>query len=91
MRWYPEFDSLTDRSDLKNTLRQLNEREATVIYLKFHAGLSQSEIGKRLGVSQRHVARLQRNALGKLRQGLTGANGSRKAPGWRERSLNSSP
>ena len=38
--------------------------------MKFYSGLSQTEIAKRLGISQMHVSRLQRNALSKLKEGL---------------------
>ena len=40
---------------------------------KFYAELSQSEIAARLGISQMHVSRLQRSALGKLKQSLVGS------------------
>lgn len=68
----PQFNASGDRIDLKNTMSRLSKREKTIIYLKFYAGLSQSEIGRRLGVSQMHVSRLQRSALDKLKQGLLG-------------------
>ncbi|MCI0797792.1 MAG: RNA polymerase sigma factor SigB, partial [Chloroflexi bacterium] len=35
-----------------------------------YSGLSQSAIAQRLGISQMHVSRLQRNALGKLKLSL---------------------
>ena len=66
----PQFDKLSDRMDLNQTLSCLGQRERTIIYLKFYAGLSQTEIAKRIGISQMHVSRLQRDALGKLRQEL---------------------
>ncbi len=69
----PTFDQLTDRIDLTNTLGCLSERETTIISLKFFSGLSQAEIGGRMGISQMHVSRLQRHALEKLRVGLVGA------------------
>ena len=69
----PEFDRSSNKIDLTNTLDCLNQREKTIIQWKFYLGLSQSEIAKRLGISQMHVSRLQRDALGKLRQDLTRA------------------
>jgi len=68
----PQFGKLSNRMDLINTFGCLNNREKTIIYLKFYGGLSQTEIAKRLGISQMHVSRLQRHALNKLRQDLTG-------------------
>ena len=66
----PQFDNLAERMDLMDTLGSLTERENNIIRLKFYSGLSQSEIAARLGISQMHVSRLQRNALGKLRVSL---------------------
>ena len=66
----PQFDRLSDVMDLINTLGCLDNREKTVLYLKFYADLPQTEIGRRLGISQMHVSRVQRNALSKLRQDL---------------------
>ena len=66
----PQFDRLSDRMDLADTISCLDKREKTILYLKFFAGLSQADIAKRLGMSQMYVSRLQRHALGKLKQGL---------------------
>lgn len=68
----PAFDRLSDRMDLTNTLQCLDQREETIVYLKFYAGLSQTKIAERLGISQMHVSRLQRRALEKLREVLAG-------------------
>ena len=68
----PAFDQISDRMDLSNTLQCLDQREKTIVYLKFFAGLSQTKIAKRLGISQMHVSRLQRRALDKLREALAG-------------------
>jgi RNA polymerase sigma-B factor len=68
----PQFDQMVDRLDLNSCLHALDERERTIIYLKFYSGLTQSEIAARLGISQMHVSRLQRCALGKLRLTLAG-------------------
>ena len=67
----PGFHNLSDRVDLANPRDTLNKREKTIIHLKFYVGLSQAETAKRLGISQMHVSRLQRNALSKLRRHLT--------------------
>ena len=65
------LEALADRLDLTNGISCLDQREQTVIALKFYDGLSQTKIAARLGVSQMHVSRLQRAALGKLRVLLT--------------------
>ena len=66
----PEFDRRSDQIDLTDTLGCLSQREKSIIRWKFYAGLSQTEIAGRLGISQMHVSRLQREALSKLRRNL---------------------
>ena len=66
----PQFEKLEDRMDLGQTFCSLTKREKAIIYMKFYVGLSQTEIAKRLGISQMHVSRLQRHALGLLKEAL---------------------
>ena len=66
----PDLEFLAQRMDLKVALREVDPREQKILYLKFFSGLSQSAIAQRLGISQMHVSRLQRNALAKLKQSL---------------------
>ena len=66
----PEMEALAERLDLKTALGSVDAREQAIIYLKFYSGLSQSAIAQRLGISQMHVSRLQRHALGKLKLSL---------------------
>ena len=68
----PELEGLAETLDLKSALRRLDSRDQTIIRLKFRFGLSQAAIGERLGISQMHVSRLQRNALNKLKTALLG-------------------
>jgi len=51
---------------LERTLRALPERERLLLHLRFSEDLSQSEIARRVGVSQMHVSRLLRRAMGRL-------------------------
>ena len=67
-----ELNELPEKIDLLNTVNGLDEREKTIVRLKFYSGLSQSEIAARLGISQMHVSRLQRSALGRLKLSLAG-------------------
>ena len=68
----PELEALPNRLDLDNARRCLDEREKAIIYLYYYKDLSQTEIAKRLALSQMHVSRLQRGALGKLGRVLRG-------------------
>ena len=66
----PDLEGLADKLDLETALGGLDSREHSIIYWKFYSGLTQSAISQRLGISQMHVSRLQRNALSKLRLSL---------------------
>ena len=68
----PDLESLADELDLKEALLSVDPREQEIIYLKFYSGLSQTAIAARLGISQMHVSRLQRHALSKRKEELTG-------------------
>lgn len=50
----------------------LTEREREVIHLRFAEGLSQSEIGDRIGVSQMQVSRDMRRGLARLLEAVQG-------------------
>ena len=51
---------------------ELTEREELVLRLRFGAGLTQSEIGERLGVSQMQISRISRGAVAKLLAAVRG-------------------
>lgn len=61
---------LEDRANLERAFQVLTGRERVIIYLRFYESVSQTEIAKRLNVSQMHVSRLQAKALEKLRSVL---------------------
>ena len=49
-------------------LRALPVRQRVILRLRFEEDLTQAEIAARLGISQMHVSRLLRQALGRLRE-----------------------
>jgi RNA polymerase sigma-B factor len=55
------------RLALGPALACLDARSQTIVALRFHGNLTQSEIADRIGVSQMHVSRLLTRALGVLR------------------------
>ena len=57
-----------ERVLLTQLLDSLDERERTIVYLRFYEDLSQSEIAERVGMSQVHVSRLLRRALRELKE-----------------------
>lgn len=48
-------------------LRELDQAEREVLYLRFVKGLTQSQIGREIGYSQMHVSRILRGTLERLR------------------------
>lgn len=59
-----------DRLVVLEALRTLDKRRRAILHLRFFAGLSQADIGRRLGISQIHVSRLLRSGLDELRAHL---------------------
>jgi len=59
-----------DRLALSDALRSLHPREREVVRLRFVEDLSQAQIADRTGLSQVHVSRTLRGALGRLRDQL---------------------
>ena len=66
----PQLESLEDRANLERAFDVLSGRERIILFLRFYESVSQTEIAKRLNVSQMHVSRLQQKALEKLRNFL---------------------
>ena len=62
------YDLTEKRMILERILPILSDREREIIQCTFIEGLSQKETGERIGLSQMHVSRLQRNAIKKLQQ-----------------------
>ncbi|TFB23918.1 RNA polymerase sporulation sigma factor SigF [Filobacillus milosensis] len=52
-----------DHIALKEAIRQLDSRERLIIYLRYFKDQTQSEVAKRLNISQVQVSRLEKNIL----------------------------
>jgi RNA polymerase sigma-B factor len=61
------FDLVEYGAMIGPTLQALPARERLIIRMRFEGDMTQSEIAGRLGMSQMHVSRLLRRALGRLR------------------------
>jgi RNA polymerase sigma-B factor len=66
----PHFDLIEDRAALGPLLTELPDRERTILLLRFFRGLTQTEIGQQVGISQMHVSRLLSRTLTSLRHTL---------------------
>lgn len=63
-----ELSLAEDRMSLSPYVRNLPPRQQRVVALRFVEGLTQSEIARRIGVSQMQVSRLLSSALASLRE-----------------------
>jgi RNA polymerase sigma-B factor len=64
----PDLQLIEERDLLRRAIAHLPERQQAVIRLRFFEELSQTEVARRLGVSQTYVSLLERQALRDLRQ-----------------------
>ena len=68
----PQMARVEEKEALRRALERLEERQQEIIQMRFYEELSQAEVARRLGISQMHVSRLERQALTKRRHLLTG-------------------
>jgi RNA polymerase sigma-B factor len=61
------YEVSEDRAVLAPGFRVLDDRERTILHLRFFEGLTQSQIAQQVGISQMHVSRLIRRSLEKIR------------------------
>ena len=59
--------NIEERSQLASLLRELPDRERSILFMRFFDGLTQSQIAERMGISQMHVSRLLSRTLDDLR------------------------
>ena len=63
-----EEEGLIERLALRAALDTLPEREREVLLLRYYRGMTQVQTARIVGVSQVQVSRLERKALGRLRE-----------------------
>ena len=63
-------------------IRALPARQRVILRLRFQEDMTQSEIAQLLGISQMHVSRLLRQALGRLRAVARARHAGALSPGW---------
>ncbi|MFC9235395.1 SigB/SigF/SigG family RNA polymerase sigma factor [Streptomyces decoyicus] len=66
----PALALAEDIQALKPHLAKLDDRERTLLRMRFGAEMTQAEIGEELGLSQMHISRLLTRACTTLRKGL---------------------
>ncbi|WP_249162015.1 SigB/SigF/SigG family RNA polymerase sigma factor [Actinospica acidithermotolerans] len=66
----PGYEQAVDHEVLRGLIDGLGERERRVLSMRYFRGMTQVEIGQRLGISQMQVSRLIARTLAKLRAGF---------------------
>ncbi len=62
-----ELDRVDSRQALRPVLAELDERERTIVMLRFFGNMTQTQIAEHVGISQMHVSRLLAQTLDRLR------------------------
>lgn len=65
------LENLEKYGDLNQAMECLEQRERSIIYLRFFKDMSQTEVANKLNISQMHVSRLQQKALKRLKELLS--------------------
>jgi RNA polymerase sigma-B factor len=65
-----ELDRVDSRQALRPILAELDERERTIVLLRFFGNMTQTQIAEKVGISQMHVSRLLAQTLDRLRSRL---------------------
>ena len=60
--------SLVEKIDLKLALEHLTKKERLIVEMRYYDGLTQSEISKRLNLSQVQISRIETKTLQKLKE-----------------------
>lgn len=63
-----EEEKIVDHMLLKELLGTLNKEERQIIYLRYFADQTQSQVGEELGISQVQVSRLEKKILKRMRE-----------------------
>ncbi|WP_212981879.1 sigma-70 family RNA polymerase sigma factor, partial [Bacillus paramobilis] len=56
-----------DKIALKEAIRELDERERLIVYLRYYKDQTQSEVAERIGISQVQVSRLEKKILKQMK------------------------
>lgn len=63
-----EEDRILDHMVLGSLLNSLDQKERQLIYLRYFANRTQTQVGKELGISQVQVSRMEKRILKQMRE-----------------------
>lgn len=61
-------ERILEKISLRQAIAKLTEREAMVVHLRYYHGLTQERVSKIMDVSQVQVSRIEKKALGRLKE-----------------------
>jgi RNA polymerase sigma-B factor len=66
----PELEAIIEFGALRSAMQRLDRRKRWILRRRYFEEWTQTEVARELGISQMHVSRLEREALGQLRRSL---------------------
>ncbi|MBR4949982.1 MAG: sigma-70 family RNA polymerase sigma factor, partial [Clostridia bacterium] len=60
-------DNWLDEISIKDTIKNLSEREKLILSMRFFHGKTQMEVASEIGISQAQVSRLEKNAIDRIK------------------------
>lgn len=65
-----EENKIADKLTIKKLVEELNSQEQEIVMLRYYKGKTQTEVAKKLGISQVQVSRIERRILYSMKQKL---------------------
>lgn len=63
-------ETWTEKVALSDAIKNLEERERKILFLRYYEGKTQTEISEEVGISQAQVSRLEKNAINEIKSNL---------------------
>ncbi len=64
-------DNWFDKMTMEQVIKDLDERERLIVYLRYYKDKTQTEVANRLGISQVQVSRIEKKILEKIKEEIT--------------------
>lgn len=65
-----EENKIADKLTIKKLVEELNSQEQEIVMLRYYKGKTQTEVAKKLGISQVQVSRIEKRILYSMKQKL---------------------
>jgi RNA polymerase sporulation-specific sigma factor len=65
-----DVESKMDEISIRDAIKDLGERERSILYLRFLKGRTQVEVAREIGISQAQVSRLEKGAINRIKNSI---------------------